>query len=244
MELWSLGASGQVMRSIVETARRHGWRLTTLETWSGLRTLESDSPRPRVGHVHLPGEGIEQGTRLAAILSGSAGRLGPVLVTLDHAGARARHLAWATGCSEVLVAPLDPLELDMRLAALARRALRARPRAQEPQEPTGTPWIQVDDQLVRLTPSEAAILHYLAHRPGRHVSARELLACALGYEPGEGHPDIIRTHMRRLRGKLGSSRNAVGTRAGQGYRWDGATGLRIREGLPRIVDPEKATRMA
>ncbi|MBM3259356.1 MAG: response regulator transcription factor [Candidatus Sericytochromatia bacterium] len=240
MELWSLGDSEHVGRALAEAARRRGWTINRLEGWHDLGQLMSDGPRTRLGHVHLDGDGLEQGTRLAATLRAGSARLGPVLVTLDHEGARARHLAWATGCSEVLVAPLDQRELDLRLEALARRALRQKPRALPLDERTVPSWIRVEDSHVRLTPSEAAILHYLARRPGRAIGAHELLATAMGYAPGEGHPDIIRTHMRRLRGKLGACRAAIVTRAGHGYRWEGSEGLQIQDGLPRIQRPGKA----
>ncbi|MEB3299448.1 MAG: winged helix-turn-helix domain-containing protein [Candidatus Sericytochromatia bacterium] len=244
MELWSIGAAQHLRHTLSQAARRLGWAYLPVTDWKELGRLRPDTHRPTVGHVHLPGDAMEASSHLAARIRSGALPQGPVLVTLDHQSSTVRHLAWATGCSEVLAPPFEERELLARLEGLGRRAQRLRPRNVLPDQVQPCPWIHVLDRPIHLTPSEASILSYLARRPGQHVRVHELLSGALCYTPGEGHPDIIRTHVRRLRAKLGAARHAITTRAGHGYRWDPEAGVSLKQGLPRTMGPGETPYLA
>jgi DNA-binding response OmpR family regulator len=75
---------------------------------------------------------------------------------------------------------------------------------------------------VTLTPTEFRLLEYLMERPGVVVSADELLEKVWGFFPGTGSRDIVRTHMRNLRGKIQrttTGRDIVRTLPRRGYRF-------------------------
>lgn len=56
--------------------------------------------------------------------------------------------------------------------------------------------------MVRLTPTEFGLLRCLVERSGEVVSVSELLAAVWGYANQEGGPELVRAHVRNLRGKI------------------------------------------
>lgn len=59
-----------------------------------------------------------------------------------------------------------------------------------------------DSGSVQLTPTEFRLMHYLARRRGNIVSADELLEKVWEFFPGTGSSELVRSHVRNLRGKL------------------------------------------
>lgn len=78
--------------------------------------------------------------------------------------------------------------------------------------------LTVDDALVHTTPSEIALLAYLAERPGRALSRQELASTLADAE--EVSPRNVDTHVARLRKKLGDAGAALVTVWGHGYRFE------------------------
>jgi DNA-binding response OmpR family regulator len=71
-----------------------------------------------------------------------------------------------------------------------------------------------------LTRLETLLLEYLMRRAGRPVSCRELLERVWGFEPDTGAPEVVRAHVRNLRGKLegvGADRQDIVNLPGRGY---------------------------
>jgi len=78
-------------------------------------------------------------------------------------------------------------------------------------------------RTVELTRFESLLLEYLARRAGRPVPCEELPERLWGFEPGTGAPEVVRAHVRNLRGKLraiGVERELIQTLPGRGYMLD------------------------
>jgi two-component system phosphate regulon response regulator PhoB len=77
------------------------------------------------------------------------------------------------------------------------------------------------DGSVTLTPTEFRLLEYIMERPGTVVTAEELLEKVWGFFPHTGSGDIVRSHMRNLRRKIGKvvrGREVIRTLPRRGYR--------------------------
>lgn len=61
---------------------------------------------------------------------------------------------------------------------------------------------RADQTILRLTPTEFNLLHYLMAHAGEVVSAERLLREVWDYHPGTGSPDLVRVHIKKLRDKL------------------------------------------
>lgn len=59
-----------------------------------------------------------------------------------------------------------------------------------------------DGASVQLTPTEFRLMHYLAQRRGSIVPTEELLEQVWEFYPGTGSSELVRSHVRNLRGKL------------------------------------------
>jgi two-component system OmpR family response regulator len=59
-----------------------------------------------------------------------------------------------------------------------------------------------DGVSVQLTPTEFRLIQYLAQRRGTIVSSEELLEKVWEFFPGTGSSELVRSHVRNLRGKL------------------------------------------
>jgi two-component system OmpR family response regulator len=59
-----------------------------------------------------------------------------------------------------------------------------------------------DGVSVQLTPTEFRLVQYLAQRRGAIVSTEELLEKVWEFFPGTGSSELVRSHVRNLRGKL------------------------------------------
>jgi DNA-binding response OmpR family regulator len=62
--------------------------------------------------------------------------------------------------------------------------------------------LTVEGRIVPLTPAEFELLYYLMSRAGQVFSAEQLLRDLWHYPPGAGRPELIRAHIKNLRGKI------------------------------------------
>ena len=76
----------------------------------------------------------------------------------------------------------------------------------------------VDAAMVPLTPREFSLLETLAHSGGRVLSRSDLIREAWT-SPNGLHERSVDAHIKSLRRKLGSARDAVETVRGLGYRF-------------------------
>jgi DNA-binding response OmpR family regulator len=115
------------------------------------------------------------------------------------------------GADDYMVKPFTGAHLDARIATVLRRVGRASRAAQPAVHEVGELRVDVcersaslGDQSLALTRKEFDLLAYLAARPGRVVSRRELLE-EVWRQPSVGEDQTIDVHLYWLRRKLGES---------------------------------------
>jgi len=152
-----------------------------------------------------------------------AGLETPVLILTARGTVGDRIIGLNTGADDYLPKPFDLDELEARLRALARR------RAGSPAE-SGSSALQLGtlryekesgavyhrDQVMELTPREAALLHALMARPGNAVSKEKLFELVF---PGAGDVqyEAVEVVVYRLRKKLAHTGVTLMTLRGLGY---------------------------
>jgi two-component system alkaline phosphatase synthesis response regulator PhoP len=129
------------------------------------------------------------------------------------------------GADDYVTKPFNPREVMARVRAVLRRAQG------EPSPPRvlqagalvmdlDQHQVQVDDQPVKLTPTEFSLLRALAENPGHTLTRLELIEKGLGYSY-EGLERTVDSHIKNLRRKLtkaGAAEDLIETVFGVGYR--------------------------
>lgn len=115
------------------------------------------------------------------------------------------------GADDYMVKPFTGAHLDARITTVLRRVGRASRTAQPAVHEVGDLRVDVgergatlDGEPLQLTRKEFDLLAYLAARPGRVVSRRELLE-EVWRQPSVGEDQTIDVHLYWLRRKLGES---------------------------------------
>jgi len=62
--------------------------------------------------------------------------------------------------------------------------------------------VSLPDKTVRLTPVEFELLYFLMSHPGQVFTAEQLLREVWQYPPATGSPELVRVHIKNLRGKI------------------------------------------
>jgi DNA-binding response OmpR family regulator len=140
------------------------------------------------------------------------------------------------GADDYVVKPFSAAQLDARIRAVLRRGgggddphdaevvvggLRIDPRSRQ---------ASVDGRPLELTPREFDLLHYLAARPGRVVSKRELLT-EVWQLPYGGADKTVDVHLSWLRRKLGET-------AQQARYLHSVRGVGVRIAAPETSAPD------
>lgn len=126
-----------------------------------------------------------------------------------------------SGSNDYLTKPFEFLELEARIRSLLRRSFTTMDTSLSCgrlQMDTAAHKVWYDQKSVELTRKEYALLEYLMIRPGRVISAEELIEHAWDSET-DLFSNSFRFHIHSLRKKLdcaGASRYIV-TQRGQGY---------------------------
>ena len=187
-----------------------------------LHLVESENPQLALLNLALPGvDGFELMQNILDI--------GDVPVICLSAPGRAQDIERALdlGASDYLVKPFSPTELTARIRAALRRTAAA------DLGDTAAPFalgdlvidyaqrrVEIADQPVHLTPIEYEMLRVLSLNGGRPLTHEQLLR-RVWRVTHSGDPQVVRTHMRRLRRKLGDDADSpryIFTEPRVGYR--------------------------
>jgi two-component system KDP operon response regulator KdpE len=150
---------------------------------------------------------------------------GPVLVLSARADSRDKVDALDAGADDYVTKPFDMAELLARLRAAVRRGATEPGRAVVETEhftvDLAARQVRVDGAVVRLTPTEWALLSELVRAPGRLVGQRELLQSVWG-PAYERETNYLRVYLAQLRRKLEpdpTNPRYLHTEPGMGYRF-------------------------
>jgi two-component system, OmpR family, response regulator TctD len=182
-----------------------------------LQTWRASAPDVVILDLTLPGldglQVLEQARR--------GGLHTPVLILTARGTVGDRVVGLNTGADDYLPKPFDLDELLARLNALARR--RTEPRAAASEHRLGvlrhdrdSGAFYVRDEVLELTPREAALLQALIARPGHAVSKEKLFELVF---PGETDVqyEAVEVVVYRLRKKLAQTGTVLMTLRGLGY---------------------------
>jgi two-component system KDP operon response regulator KdpE len=156
------------------------------------------------------------------------------IVLLSGAGTeKARIAALDAGADDFVDKPFSMGELRARVDAALRRSAGsrgngARDRAEihvgDVTIDLAARLVTVEEDLVRLTPTQWRLLEVLVSNPGRILTYRQVIETVWSAQHGDEARDSLRVHLRSLRQKLrddASSPRYIETEAGVGYRWLG-----------------------
>jgi len=208
------------MRSTLERAlSRRGMRVASCA--DGLQALvqwQASPPDAVVLDLSLPGldglQVLERGRR--------AGLRTPVLILTARGTVGDKVVGLNSGADDYLPKPFDLDELEARLRALLRRGAGTAEQAASPQQlgelrydkESGAVYHR--DQVLELTPREAALLQALMGRPGHAVPKEKLFELVF---PGEADVqyEAVEVVVYRLRKKLAHTGVTLMTLRGLGY---------------------------
>ena len=194
----------------------------------GLRLALERSPSLVVLDLNLPGmDGIEVCNSLRSRSDVS------IIMVTARVEEEDRLRGLNLGADDYVTKPFSPRELVARVNAVLRRS---RPGLQEAPARSGllaagdifmdldARTVTVNEQVVKLTPTEYSLLEYFMNSVGRTVTRDQLISGALGYD-FDGFDRTVDTHVSNLRRKLNSQARAeqyIKTVYGIGYRFEPA----------------------
>jgi DNA-binding response OmpR family regulator len=156
----------------------------------------------------------------------------PVMMVTASAELDSRVRGLTIGADDFIAKPFDVDELQMRVAAVLRRA-EQRPYIERPIRYSDEyltvdlagRTVEVNDESIALTPTEFEVLRYLIQHPNQPVSSQELLEAVWGntYNDAEA---TLRVHLHHLRRKIEPDPRRpryIRTERGVGYRFQTAT---------------------
>jgi two-component system, OmpR family, response regulator RpaA len=150
----------------------------------------------------------------------------PVLMLTALGMTKDKVTGFDSGADDYLVKPFEIPELQVRVRALLRRSGSVPSSTTLPEILTAgritlipeNLQAKVEDQIVKLTPTEFEILHCLMQHHGQTVSTGKLLQEVWGYSPDDD-VDTIRVHIRHLRTRIETAdRKYIKTVYGGGYQ--------------------------
>ena len=213
----------QTLRQVRDILSRAGYEpIVTADPQEAVRLMESERPQLVLLDLVFPDtDGIEL---MQDILDISEV---PVIFLTAYGRDLNIERAFNQGAADYMAKPFSPTELTARIRAALRKQVG--PDHDEPTEPFemgnlsidySRRRIQVDGLEVHLTPIEYDLLRALSMNAGRALSHDQLLRRVWNVTTA-GDPQVVRTHIRRLRRKLGDEADNptyILTEPGVGYR--------------------------
>ena len=209
---------------LLDYLTRHGFRVTGVESGTGLRRLvDRELPALVLLDIGLPGE---DGFAIARWLREKSGKVGIIMVTA--AGDTVdRVLGLETGADDYIPKPFEPRELLARIKSVLRRAAGAAAVATGPRVRMGRRVLDLEKRVLvdgdggeeGLTASEFDLLRLFAENPNRPL-ARDWLLETVGHrgmEPFDRAIDLRITRLRRKIEKDAAHPEAIRTVRGVGY---------------------------
>lgn len=147
----------------------------------------------------------------------AAGRLTPVMILSARGDWMEKVEGIEAGADDYLGKPFEMGELLARVKGLTRRSAGRGSNIIQLGAlvlDTGRMTASVAGRLVRLSPLEYRLVNYLAHHPGRPVSAGEIAEHLYGLSE-QNDANAVEALMARVRKKLGAE--MISTRRGFGY---------------------------
>ena len=175
----------------------------------------------------------------------------PIVMVTAKAEMRDRLAGLEGGADDYVVKPFEPAELLARVKAVLRRSKRVLVASTEQVltehgiklDMQGLTVTTPEGEAVRLTPTEARILHKLMLNRNRVVSREELTEYAVG-EGADTSGNHIDVYIGRLRRKLGDGAEApryIATVRGGGYRFHSTASAGAR--VPVMTGEGASTRL-
>ena len=195
----------QALRYLRDTLAEAGYAVSVAgEPEEALRLVQRERPHLVLLDLVLPGaDGLELMQSILAVANV------PVIFLSGYGRDRVIAQAFELGAEDYIVKPFSPTELVARIQAALRR--RTAPQRVEPAEPYVLGDLAIDfahrqvtvaGEEAQLTATEYDLLAELAVNAGQVVTHEELLQRVWG-PVNPGSPRTIRTHLMRLRQKLG-----------------------------------------
>lgn len=170
-----------------------------------LQLIQGQHPDLVVLDIMMPRmDGIEVCQRIRALPNVASV---PILFLTAKGKIEDKIVGFEAGADDYLTKPFDLRELDLRVKALLRRSLPT----EAPKAPLEigslsldprTFELNVEDEVLLLTPVEFELLYYLMRHAGEVVSTEKLLQEVWEYPPGTGDPNLVRAHIRNIRSKI------------------------------------------
>jgi DNA-binding response OmpR family regulator len=147
----------------------------------------------------------------------------PILMLTGRSAVEDKATALDAGADDYLVKPFHPLELQARVRALVRRASFPRGKVVKVQDVElneVTCQVKRAGKLIELRPKEFALLEFLMKHPNQSFTAEAILL-RLWKTDSETSVETVRTHIKRLRSKLGDNEEnpLIRTTRHLGYRF-------------------------
>ena len=213
----------QTLRHVRDVLSRAGYApVVTADPNEAVRLVESDRPQLVLLDLVFPdADGIELMQDILDIAEV------PVVFLTAYGRDQNIERAFDMGAADYMVKPFSPTELTSRIKAALRK--HAGLGHDEPTEPFILGGltidhfhrrVNVDGRQVHLTPIEYDLLRVLSVNSGRALSHDQLLRRVWRMTTA-GDPQVVRTHLRRLRRKLGDDADNpkyIFTEQGVGYR--------------------------
>ena len=168
-----------------------------------LDSLETEAPDLIVLDIMMPGtNGLEVARRVR-----QSSRV-PIMILSIRDEVPTKLAALDLGADDYLTKPFEVEELLARVRAILRRTTAAEDRADRTTYQSGplsidlgTTRVTFENEPVKLTPQEWAVLQVLVKHAGQVVGSRRLLQEAWGPDYGD-EGDYVRAYINRLRRKL------------------------------------------